>query len=88
MSDTEDAYDSIDGGEFDFVACNDKACPYWSEWSAYGECSQPCDGGRRYRTRDCVNGVSGDIGCDQGSFIDSAACNEQVCVISLHFRYL
>ena len=52
------------------LACNQQACPVvasWSEWAAWGSCSEECDGGIMTRTRTCQNGAAGDVGCDNGA---------------------
>ena len=46
----------------------------WSEWSS---CSETCHFGVQSRTRECLNGVVGDIGCDDVDF-EERICNSFV----------
>ena len=41
-------------------------------------CSQSCGGGNRERTRTCVNGDVGEIGCHEGAVKDVQGCNNNV----------
>lgn len=54
-----------------------QACPYLSNWSAYGACDVSCGGGLQVRSRQCVYGDIGVPGCDSDVF-QSIRCNEQV----------
>ncbi|XP_037082112.1 papilin-like [Pollicipes pollicipes] len=47
----------------------------WGEWSEWGPCSQPCDGGVSRRTRPCHEAQ----GCP-GLGVQRQMCNMQVCV--------
>ena len=40
-----------------------ETCPYWGDWSAWGECSQTCGGGDQTKTRKCACGRK-DALCD------------------------
>ncbi|XP_078487952.1 uncharacterized protein LOC100179634 isoform X3 [Ciona intestinalis] len=58
--------------------CNGQGCPYWSPWSRYSGCDRSCDGGVRVRSRTCIGGRLGDIGCEDESIM-SETCNEMPC---------
>uniref|UniRef100_H2YGV8 ADAMTS cysteine-rich domain-containing protein n=1 Tax=Ciona savignyi TaxID=51511 RepID=H2YGV8_CIOSA len=45
------------------VACNTRICPTWSEWSGLSSCSRTCGGGTAKRTRRCMGGEIGVVGC-------------------------
>ncbi|CAG5111539.1 Oidioi.mRNA.OKI2018_I69.chr2.g5840.t1.cds [Oikopleura dioica] len=60
------------------VPCNSQPCPEFTEWSDYGPCSKTCGGGSETRTRDCINGVLGEAGCDDDAS-ESQSCNQQSC---------
>uniref|UniRef100_UPI00193A61B8 uncharacterized protein LOC120335429 n=1 Tax=Styela clava TaxID=7725 RepID=UPI00193A61B8 len=68
------------GPTFEESFCNGQACPFWSKWSAYGECSQSCGGGEHTRQRTCIGGEIGDAGC-QGLNIFTDACSVRPCPI-------
>ena len=53
-------------------------CPRFTEWGNWTECTEPCGGGIRSRTRACVFGEIGDSGCS-GRVLDNGFCNEHVC---------
>lgn len=54
-----------------------KDCPFWSDWTNYSECSAPCGGGVRSRSRVCVTGKTGDVGCEGPAF-EEDFCNGYV----------
>ena len=56
-----------------------QACPTWSIWGLFDDCSMTCGGGSQTRTRTCLNGEPGDIGCDVGATDDVSSCNQQAC---------
>ena len=67
-----------------------QACPAWSVWNAWSECSASCDGGLRSRARTCISGEPGDIGCS-GATMEQEYCQGQVCVdiaLSLVSQYI
>ncbi|CAK8695093.1 unnamed protein product [Clavelina lepadiformis] len=66
------------GTDRNTVQCNTQACPRWSDWDDWMECSVTCGGGTRHSTRECLNGVVGDVGC-QGSKRRNDQCNSQKC---------
>ena len=49
-------------------------------YGSWGSCSEPCDGGTKYRSK-----TSKYDGSDCG--LDSASCNSQVCCASGHIKY-
>ena len=54
-----------------------QACPYWSNWNSWGACSVSCGGGETTRSRQCINGVPGLVGC-LGVPIEATICMTQV----------
>ena len=52
-------------------------CPMWSLWLNWNACSAPCNSGVRSRRRVCLNGDSGQAGCD-GQMDSFEVCNDQV----------
>uniref|UniRef100_A0A7M5US14 Hemicentin-1 n=1 Tax=Clytia hemisphaerica TaxID=252671 RepID=A0A7M5US14_9CNID len=58
--------------------CDTKVkCPvdgYWSQWSAYGQCSETCGKGTQYRTRTCVGPAHGGKDC-VGESKQSSVCD-------------
>lgn len=71
-------------------ACGLKACPFWSEWTEWGNCNVTCGGGSRYRYRQCINDDFG-FGC-VGLDFEEAFCGDGVrefnCVIRFHIKYI
>ncbi|XP_072018837.1 uncharacterized protein [Amphiura filiformis] len=63
--------------------CNTAGCPFWGEWGAYGECSVPCGGGSRSRTRFCIDPDSADSVMDCTHLgetpTDTNSCNDVIC---------
>lgn len=55
-----------------------QACPVWSSWSEYNECSVSCGNGTQIKTRTCDNGDPGDIGCHVGGTTAQRSCNGEV----------
>ncbi|XP_045160489.2 SCO-spondin-like [Mercenaria mercenaria] len=63
--------------------CNVEPCPvdgYWEEWSEWTECSVPCAGGSRDRTRACVQPKFGGKEC-VGTDAETEECNTQKCPV-------
>lgn len=56
-----------------------QACPRWGLWSLWSECSATCGRGRISRSRECLGGVSGDIGCE-GASNEQEICSLRVCI--------
>ena len=52
-------------------------CPRLSNWNSWEVCSATCEGGIQIRTRFCLNGNFGNLGCDDRSQ-DLRVCNTQV----------
>ncbi|XP_039259105.2 A disintegrin and metalloproteinase with thrombospondin motifs gon-1-like isoform X1 [Styela clava] len=71
-----------DGPTSEEMDCNSQQCPIWGVWTSWSGCSKSCDGGLRERSRECINGFPGDIGCDETDGVGEFAnqiCNPQVC---------
>ncbi|XP_071496291.1 semaphorin-5A-like [Diadema antillarum] len=47
---------------------------FWGEWTLWGQCSAPCNGGIQSRVRECVNGQA----C-VGDSTQTRECNKQTC---------
>ena len=50
----------------------------WDQWSYWSGCDVTCGGGVKSRTRSCLNGVAGEVGCD-GDISERYSCNDQKC---------
>merc|ERR1711970_996391 len=52
----------------------------FTDWSSWGQCSEPCGQGDHSRTRTCTNPAPqhGGAACD-GAKSDTGKCNEQAC---------
>ena len=46
----------------------------WTDWSSWSSCTQSCNTGEQFRTRQCQGGWN----CE-GSERESQGCNEQAC---------
>ena len=60
--------------------CNRIICPYFDEWSDWSDCPVTCGGDFFSRTRDCLNGTIGEMGCDDPS-TEKLACGTEPCPI-------
>jgi len=60
-----------------FNVCLLQPCPHYLSWETWRPCSATCGGGTTSRTRVCLNGITGQLGCD-GEFVQTGDCNEQV----------
>lgn len=63
--------------------CNANSCPVnggWSNWGAWGSCTQTCGGGIETRSRTCNSPApaNGGLHCP-GSSLESQACNSNTC---------
>ena len=58
--------------------CNTAACPAWSPWAPWTDCSATCGGGQRSRHRDCL--LRSGLGCE-GEADETASCNEAACPV-------
>jgi len=68
------------GDETDQSVCNTHICPSWSAWRKDGRCSTTCGAGNQQYTRNCLNGVRGDIGCT-GPQTKTEFCNIRDCPV-------
>nr|NP_001027687.1 sp4 protein precursor [Ciona intestinalis]CAD24309.1 putative coagulation serine protease [Ciona intestinalis] len=62
-------------------SCNIQSCQANPTWSAYGSwsgCSVTCASGTRTRSRSCVGGNIGNVGCESGGQTASEACTTGV----------
>ncbi|CBY43093.1 unnamed protein product [Oikopleura dioica] len=66
--------DSCEGRSDRNQTCGENACPTWSSWTAFGECSVTCGLGEKVRGRTCKNGDD----CP-GSKIETAYCELAKC---------
>ena len=60
--------------------CNDHRCPFLTEWGQWSKCSVTCGGADRVRSRDCMFGVTSNIGCRNGTR-EAEPCNTKPCPI-------
>uniref|UniRef100_H2ZII6 Peptidase S1 domain-containing protein n=1 Tax=Ciona savignyi TaxID=51511 RepID=H2ZII6_CIOSA len=58
--------------------CNTHACPRFTSFGSWSDCSKTCGNGTSERVRTCRNGVVGDLGC-RGHLTQTKACNAQDC---------
>lgn len=69
--------------EFESVQpCQISACPingYFTPWSQWLSCDQPCDGGLKKRNRQCHEPKNNGSPCT-GKFIEVLSCNENPCL--------
>jgi hypothetical protein len=68
-----------DGALEETAKCNVDACPVWSEWAAWSDCSSTCGGGKRTASRKCLNGKTEVKGACQGQGVKEETCNPQKC---------
>lgn len=66
--------DGCIGSTMETRSCHTEVCPEFSLWSDWSECSVVCGGGRRSRSRTCLNGAFGDDGC-KGDTTETDICN-------------
>ena len=74
------SFNGCPGSSVETETCNDGACPTWSDWSSWNDCSADCDGGTQSRSRECQNGEEGDC---PGLAIDDQQCNRLSCDASM-----
>ena len=60
--------------------CNTDACPVWTQWSEWNECSKTCGSGRQDRSRACVNAARFR---DNGLFCQGEARDERLVSLSI-----
>ncbi|XP_068790174.1 SCO-spondin-like [Struthio camelus] len=61
--------------------CHTPPCPVdgvWTPWTAWSECSAPCDAGVQTRNRSCSHPAYGGPGCT-GPLVQTRDCNTQPC---------
>ncbi|XP_064364124.1 SCO-spondin-like [Dromaius novaehollandiae] len=61
--------------------CDTPPCPVggvWTPWTAWSECSAPCDAGVQTRNRSCSRPAHGGPGC-AGPLVQTRDCNTQPC---------
>ncbi|XP_062426817.1 LOW QUALITY PROTEIN: SCO-spondin-like [Rhea pennata] len=61
--------------------CDTPPCPAagaWTPWTAWSECSAPCDVGVQTRNRSCAHPAFGGPGC-AGPLVQTRDCNTQPC---------
>ena len=51
----------------------------WGDWSAWGDCSEPCGGGVRSRTRVCDSPDPELCTADGSSAGETESCNPETC---------
>ena len=51
----------------------------WDQWSQWGNCDATCGGGTTFRSRNCLNGQVGEVGCDIGEASETRVCENQFC---------
>ena len=49
------------------------------ECANFSSCSVTCGGGTQTCSNTCLNGKFGDVGCPEGSKINTQECNKQDC---------
>lgn len=59
--------------------CKTQQCPRWGGYTSWSSCPVTCGGGRQTRTRNCLGGNVGDIGCHVGTAVDTRDCNTKPC---------
>lgn len=52
---------------------------FWSEWTSFSNCDQPCNGGNNVRRRTCTPGNYGGIKECPGESEDKILCNAATC---------
>lgn len=66
----------------DMKRCNEHACPEWSEYGPYSECTKICNSGTKYRNRTCSTGDAAD--CSGNSWTE-VRCNTQPCELKMEY---
>ena len=63
-------------------ACNVDTCPFWIQWLEWESCSRSCskgaERGQKKRSRLCIHGNQGEIGCE-GPLDEFDECSTQLC---------
>nr|XP_018669341.1 SCO-spondin-like [Ciona intestinalis] len=67
------------GNELETQSCNTQLCPSWGVWAAWGPCDANCGAGERMRSRPCLNGNIGDVGCEASGANATEPCNTDDC---------
>ncbi|KAF6029673.1 hypothetical protein EB796_012004 [Bugula neritina] len=54
----------------------------WGPWTSYSDCSEPCGGGTKTRTRTCNKPIPRSNGLDcEGNSVDAQPCNVDPCAV-------
>ena len=71
-------------GEDERSSCEAGACPAWTEWRAWAECSASCGGGVQNRQRFCTGGDGllkefPASACGSGQAFETRTCGDDDC---------